>query len=142
MKVLLNADVPAVVQHGGTVRSYFMYEQQELRDETMGSFLEFVNEFTVAPGAFVEPHFHNSHEFYYVLTGRGVMRVGDEVFPVAPGDLVHTPPNVPHSLFGGYTGVRSLAFAVGFQEPGEDHTAVEFDNWPPELPDADIKERK
>lgn len=139
MKYLLNAEVPAVVQHGGTVRSYFMYEQQELREETIGSFLEFINEFTVAPGAMVEPHFHNSHEFYYVLTGRGIMRVGDEVFPVAPGDLIHTPPNVPHSLFGGYTGVRSLAFAAGFQEPGEDHTAVEFDNWPPTLEHAELE---
>lgn len=142
MKIRHTAEVPAVVQHGGTVRSYFMYEQQELREETIGSFLEFINEFTVAPGAFVEPHFHNSHEFYYVLTGRGVMRVGDEEFTVAPGDLIHTPPNTPHSLFGGHTGVRSLAFAVGFQQPGEDHTAVEFENWPPVLSNAEVKERK
>jgi quercetin dioxygenase-like cupin family protein len=131
MKYLLNADVPAVVQHEGTVRSYFMYGQQELRKETEGSFLEFINEFTVDPEKYVEPHFHNSHEFYYVLSGRGTMRVGTEVFPVSPGDLVHTPPNVPHSLYGGRSGVRCLAFSAGFQKPGETHTDTTFDNWPP-----------
>lgn len=131
MKHLLNSDVPAVVQHEGTVRSYFMYGQQELRDETEGSFLEFVNEFTVDAESHIHPHYHNSHEFYYVLSGRGTMRVGDDVFPVSPGDLVHTPPNVPHSLTAGYSSVRCLAFSLGFMERGESHTDTTFDNWPP-----------
>ncbi len=131
IKYLLNANVDPVIQHEGSVKSYFMYAQQELRKETEGSFLEFINEFTVEPGEVVHPHFHNSHEFYYVLTGRGTMRVGDEVFKVSPGDLIHTPPNIPHSLAAGKSGVRSLAFSWGFQEPGEAHTDTDFENWPP-----------
>lgn len=130
MKYLRNSNVDPVLQHEGTVKSYFMYGQQEIREATEGSFLEFVNEFTVEPGEYVHPHFHNSHEFYYVLSGRGIMRVGGEVFKVHPGDLIHTPPNVPPSLAAGTSGIRSLAFSCGFQKPGETHTDTEFDNWP------------
>ncbi len=130
-----NADVEPLVQHAGTVRSYFMFGPQQMREQTLGSFLEFINEFTVDAHAIVEPHFHNSHEFYYMLTGRGIMRVGEEVFTVGPGDLIHTPPNVPHSLFGGRSGTRALAFSAGFQQPGEDYTTTTFDNWPPRAED-------
>jgi hypothetical protein len=43
----------------------------------------------VAAHSTVEPRLHNSHEFYYKLTRRGIMRVGEEVFAVGPGDLIH-----------------------------------------------------
>ena len=91
-----------------------------------------MNEFLVAPNTFIEPHYHDSHEFYYVLTGSATMRVGEEVAEVRPGDLIYTPPNVPHSIYAHHSGVRCFAFAAAFTPRGEPtHTPVTFDNWPP-----------
>lgn len=133
MTSFTTADVPGVLEHDGTVSSHFMFPMESMREQTQGSHLQFINEFVVEAGKAIEPHLHNSHEFYYVLSGHGTMRVGEEVREVAPGDLVHTPPNVPHSVFAHRSGIRCLAFAVSFQAPGEMHTPVHFDNWPPSL---------
>ncbi|SDO00853.1 Cupin domain-containing protein [Klenkia soli] len=135
MQHIITADVPAVLEHDDTVASYFMLPMESMREATQGSHLQFVNEFTVDPLKAIEPHFHDSHEFYYVLSGRGTMRVGTDVYVVTPGDLVHTPPNVPHSIFAHHSGVRCLAFAVSFAEKGQPaHTPVHFDDWPPPPP--------
>jgi hypothetical protein len=54
------------------------------------------------------------------------------VYEVVPSDLIHTPPNVPHSIVAHQSGVRCLAFAVSFMGPEEPtFTPVHFDNWPP-----------
>lgn len=129
IQVFSRAPDEAVLEHDDTVASYFMYPMESLRDATQGSFLQFVNEMTVKPGTAIEPHQHDSHEFYYVLSGSGDMRVGDEARRVRAGDLIHTPPNVPHSLRGGPDGIRCFCFAVSFQKPGEEHTVVHFDDW-------------
>ncbi len=135
MQHILTADVPPVLEHDDTVASHFMIGMGQLREQTEGSYLQFINEFLVDANKFIEPHFHNSHEFYYVLSGQGTMRVGDDVYEVSPGDLIHTPPNVPHSIYAHHSGVRCLAFAVAFMKPGEpSHTPVHFDNWPPAQP--------
>ena len=38
-------------------------------------YLELVSEFEVAGGGEVDPHSHPTHEFYYVTSGRGLMRI-------------------------------------------------------------------
>lgn len=129
MPTFSRAPDEATLEHDDTVASYFMYPMESLREATQGSHLQFVNEFTVEPGVAIEPHLHNSHEFYYVLTGSADMRVGDETRRIGPGDLVHTPPNVPHSIRANAEGVRCFCFAVSFQQPGEGHTVVHFDEW-------------
>lgn len=132
MQYVHTSDVTPVLEHDDTVASYFMFPFDALRKETEGSHLQFINEFYVEANKAIEPHFHNTHEFYYVLAGQGTMRVGDAVAEVHPGQLIHTPPNVPHSIYAHRSGVRCLAFAVSFIAEGEPtHTAVEFDNWPP-----------
>jgi quercetin dioxygenase-like cupin family protein len=134
MSFVRNADVPAVMEHNDTVASHFMVPFDTLRDVSHGSYLEFVNEFLVAPNTFIEPHYHNSLEFYYVLTGHATMRVGDEVAEVTPGDLIYTPPNVPHSIYAHQSGVRCLSFATALYQPGEaTHTPVVFEDWPPAM---------
>lgn len=119
-------DRPVVMEHNDTVTSRFLFDFDELRDASLGSHLSFIDEFAVQPGIEIEPHFHNSHEFYYVLEGSGTMRVGDGVREIGPRDLVHIPPNVPHTLKGGSDGILCLAFAASFQEPGEGHTPTEM----------------
>jgi mannose-6-phosphate isomerase-like protein (cupin superfamily) len=51
------------------------------------------------PGMAVQPHFHKTHEeIYYLITGRGRMRVADEWQDVSAGDAVYIPVNAVHSL--------------------------------------------
>jgi quercetin dioxygenase-like cupin family protein len=127
---VLSSDVEPISEHNGTVTSYFMYMKEELREITAGSYVEFINEFELAADVSIQPHFHNTHEFYYVIKGSGTMRVDDSTRVVTPGDLVHIPPNAPHSILAGPDGVRCFAFAASFQQPGETYTVTEFDNWP------------
>jgi quercetin dioxygenase-like cupin family protein len=126
---ILNTDIDPVSEHDGTVTSWFMYPKETLRSATEGSYLEFVNEFQLEPGVSIQPHLHNSHEFYYVLRGGGTMRVGDEQRDMLPGDMVHIAPHETHSLRAGADGVRCFAFAVSFMAPGESYSVAELDNW-------------
>lgn len=131
MVTVLNTDIEPISEHSGTVTSFFMYMKEELRDATMGSYLEFVNEFELQPGVSIEPHFHDTHEFYYVIKGGGLMGVGADTKNVKIGDLVHIEPNAPHSILAGPDGVRCFCFAVSFQQPGETYTVTTLPNWPP-----------
>jgi quercetin dioxygenase-like cupin family protein len=126
---ILNTDIEPISEHDGTVTSWFMYPKESLRGATEGSYLEFVNEFHMDPGVSMEPHLHNSHEFYYVLTGGGTMRVDDEQREMVPGDLVHIGPGETHSFRAGPDGVRCFAFAVSFMKPGESYSVAELDGW-------------
>jgi quercetin dioxygenase-like cupin family protein len=98
---------------------WWLVRPEELREATEGGYLEYVTEFEIAGGDMVEAHKHPSVEFYYVLQGRGRMVVGDEESLVCPGDLVHIPSNVVHSLapVSDNDSVRCFTFAVS--GPGE-----------------------
>ena len=126
---ILNTDMEPVSEHHGTVTSWFMYPKESLREATEGSYLEFVNEFQLEPGVSIEPHKHNSHEFYYVLKGGGTMRVGEDTHEMVPGEMVHIGPNEVHSLRAGAEGVRCFAFATSFMAPGETYTVAELEGW-------------
>ncbi len=129
MVTILDTNIEPISEHHGTVTSWFMYAKESLREETEGSYLEFVNEFQLEPGVSIEPHRHNSHEFYYVLTGGGTMRVGDGTHEMVPGEMVHIRPDEVHSLRAGAEGVRCFAFAVSFMKPGESYSVAELDDW-------------
>jgi quercetin dioxygenase-like cupin family protein len=88
----------ATIEHEGTCLTYFFYEKGSLIGETSGTFLEFVAEFELAPGRSLDPHRHNSHEYYYVLRGQARMTIERESRDVGPGDLIHIPPNAEHSI--------------------------------------------
>jgi quercetin dioxygenase-like cupin family protein len=97
-----------------TVDVWWMVRPEELRNVTEGGYLEYVTEFEVGAGDVVEPHRHASVEFYYVLRGRGRMVVGDDERVVHPGDLIHIPSNVTHSLVPASEtdSIRCFSFAV------------------------------
>ncbi|ARS91623.1 cupin domain-containing protein [Natrarchaeobaculum aegyptiacum] len=42
---------------------------------------------------------HNEDELYYVLSGTGKLRVGDETYDIESGDLVHVEPELEHDFF-------------------------------------------
>lgn len=117
---VMNAQVEPTVEHGGTCHTYFMVPKEAMRDATQGSYLEYVSEFEIAAGAHLEPHRHDTHEFYYILKGRALMQIEHDKREVAPGDLIHIPPNAVHSIApsDGTGPVRALAFAASFLPPG------------------------
>ena len=98
MDVRSIVNVEPEVEHNGTVPVWYLVKPREMHDLTDGGSLELVNEFEVAPGSAVYPHEHPTHEFYFVMSGRGVMIVAGEDRDVTPGDLVYIPPDTVHSL--------------------------------------------
>jgi quercetin dioxygenase-like cupin family protein len=109
-----------VVEHNGTVPVWWMIESREMKDETDGGFLELVNEFEVAGGGHVEPHSHPTHEFYYVMSGRGIMEIEGDVREIGQGDLVHIPPDRVHTLrpISEHAPIHCFCFAVGVKGAG------------------------
>ena len=54
---------------------------------------------TLLPGQAVAPHWHlEIEEIYYVLSGCGLMTVGDERREVGAGDAIYIPRQTRHSL--------------------------------------------
>ena len=102
-------------EHNGTVPVWYLFKPQELREATEGGFLELVNEFEVAGGSAVYPHQHPTHEFYYMMSGRGIMTIGDENREVQQGDLVYIPPDAVHSLrpISENAPIHCFCFAIG-----------------------------
>jgi mannose-6-phosphate isomerase-like protein (cupin superfamily) len=107
------------VEHNGTVPVWWLIHPREMKELTDGGYLELANEFEVAVGGEVFPHDHPTHEFYFVMTGQGVMTVGGEARDVSPGDLIYIPPDTIHSLrpTGGQP-IRCFCFAVGVKDAG------------------------
>lgn len=50
------------------------------------------------PGGIYESHDHETTQFYYVIAGKGLVRVGDEEMVCEKGTWVFTPAGVPHFL--------------------------------------------
>lgn len=47
----------------------------------------------------ISVHAHEREEqFYYVLSGEGIIRLGDQEFPLRPGVAVDIPPGVLHGV--------------------------------------------
>jgi quercetin dioxygenase-like cupin family protein len=113
-------EVAPVVEHNGTVPVWWMVNSQEMKEATDGGFLELVNEFVVEGGSYVFPHSHPTHEFYYVLRGRGIMTIEGEDRPVHQGDLIHIPPDAVHSLrpISDHASIHCFCFAIGVKGAG------------------------
>jgi mannose-6-phosphate isomerase-like protein (cupin superfamily) len=58
------------------------------------------------PGTRSAAHWHTPVEVYYVLSGSGVGRIGDETLPIGPGDAVFVSSRVVHSFEN--TGAENL----------------------------------
>ncbi len=110
-----------VVEHNGTVPVWWMIESREFKDITDGGYLELVNEFEVPGGGLVDPHSHPTHEFYYVMNGKGVMTIDGEDRDISQGDLVYIPPDKVHSLrpISDHAPIHCFCFAIGVKGAGK-----------------------
>ena len=60
-------------------------------------------------GASTTPHYHvHTEEIYYILSGQGRMRIGEETSAVEPGDAIAIPPGKEHEITN--TGNETLVF--------------------------------
>lgn len=60
--------------------------------------IEFLAYAMLPAGNTIEEHIDSVEEIYMILSGGGIMTVGDEVKEVGPGDSVWIPAGEPHAL--------------------------------------------
>ena len=66
------------------------------------------------PGCVVTPHHHHQlEEIYYIIEGRGVMTVGDDVREVSAGDAVYIPRENRHTLANTGTEAMKILLVCG-----------------------------
>src|SRR5260370_1915741 len=112
--------VKPTAEHNGTTPVWYLMPPGTMREQTAGGSLELVNEFEIIGGGAVDPHTHPTHEFYYVLYGKGQMIIGQEIQAISQARLVYIPPDEVHSLeaISENAPIRRLGFAVACPEWG------------------------
>ncbi|MBS1811606.1 MAG: cupin domain-containing protein [Acidobacteria bacterium] len=75
-------------------------EIRPLMDRTVGAITQCsLAEETLPPGKTVPPHYHEVlEEIYYILSGSGVMTIGEESQAVGSGDAIFIPKKNIHTL--------------------------------------------
>jgi len=93
-------EVPAfTTKDGSEIRELLAYRNASIRNQSLA-------EARLPPGAATTPHHHvRTEEIYYVLEGRGRMRVGDELCELSAGDAVAIPPGMLHQITNSGPGV-------------------------------------
>lgn len=79
----------------------------------------------IDPGTHYTRHWHDQAELYYILTGRGRVFVGDDVFDVRPGSAVYIPSRTVHGADSLGQEPLALLYVYGCETAG--HTI----NWTP-----------
>ena len=88
---------------GSEIRELLAHRNSAIRNQSLA-------EARLAPGQSTTPHYHpKSEEIYYLLSGEGQMRLGDEIHMVSAGDAIAIPPGVVHQILNtGDTELRLL----------------------------------
>lgn len=61
--------------------------------------IEAIYDTSLQPGESIQPHYHPGfEEIYYVLSGYGIMTIGEEQKEILRGDVVYIPALAPHTL--------------------------------------------
>ncbi len=77
---------------GSEIRELLAWRNSCIREQSLA-------EARLPPGRSTLPHRHlKTEEIYYILEGRGLMRVGEETAEIGPGDAVAIPPGQSHAI--------------------------------------------
>ncbi len=78
---------------------------------------------SLEPGQNIQPHYHpNFEEIYYVLSGYGLMTIGEEQKEISRGDVVYIPKLAPHTLLNtGSVPLRFLTVTVNISQNRKDY---------------------
>lgn len=90
VKNILTAKVAS--EHEGQIKVWHLLEEGECR--TVNRVEEFIVEKELEPHKSKIP----AEEFYYILQGRGIMRIDSEEREVVPGDLIYIPSGASHGI--------------------------------------------
>ncbi len=83
---------PFITKDGSEIREILAYRNSCIAKQSLA-------EARLALGASTTPHHHpQTEEIYYILVGRGRMRIGDEEQIVGPGDAITIPPGLEHQI--------------------------------------------
>lgn len=86
------AVVPYITKDGSEIREL-------MHPAVHGNRAQSLAEATIQPGCRTERHRHRlTEELYHITAGSGRMTLGDDHFPVGPGDTVCIPPGTPHCI--------------------------------------------
>ena len=103
---------PFTTKDGSEIRELLAHRNSCIRKQTLA-------EARLPPTASTTAHYHvETEEIYYLLEGRGAMRVGDEQLEVGPGDAIAIPPGEVHQITN--TGSTILKFLCCCA-PGYEH---------------------
>lgn len=112
--------VPAfTTKDGSEIRELLAHRNSCIKNQSLA-------EARVEPGASTAPHYHpRAEEIYYVLRGRGRLRIEEESREVGPGDAIAIPPGRVHTItnVGGERLVFLCCCAPGYEH--EDTVLVE-----------------
>jgi len=107
----MSAGTTGQVLHGGAQRRPIRWVNADVAPMT-------ISRYCVAVGETVSMHVHTGKaEYWVVLAGEGVVSVGEQRIAVREGDVVVTPPLVPHGLQN--TGSEPLEFLNLVQPIGD-----------------------
>ena len=85
--------VPFITKDGSQIRELLAYRNSVIRNQSLA-------EATLAVGGATQEHYHpKSEEIYYILSGTGRMKLGDELRDVAPLDAIAIPPGARHKIW-------------------------------------------
>ena len=80
------------------------------------------------PGEECDTDIHpDASEIYYVVSGEGVLRLGDDRYPVRKGMVVYIPQGVEHQTFN--TGDEDLCYFWTFAPPPSGQSLAERQGW-------------
>ncbi len=107
------SQVPSfVTKDGSQIRELLAHRNSCIRNQTLA-------EASLPPGGSSTAHRHlATEEIYYILEGRGLMRVDAERAEVGPGDAIAIPPGTSHQIAN--TGAGVLRFLCCCA-PGYEH---------------------
>jgi mannose-6-phosphate isomerase-like protein (cupin superfamily) len=80
--------------HSGTVSAWNLFREKDFQSNVL-----WFNSNLVQPGVAIEPHKHEDmEEIYYILNGKGRIKIGVNEKDVGPGDAIYIPIKKAHSL--------------------------------------------
>ncbi len=83
---------PYITKDGSEIRELLSHRNSVIRNQSLA-------EARLAPGGSTTLHHHpRTEEIYFILTGAGRMRVGDDISDIAAGDAIAIPSGAPHQL--------------------------------------------
>ena len=107
-------------QHLVKVADYVVRKDSDSKTAVASSELQYIGAYEYAPGGWISEHTHSrAEQWYFIQSGRGIMRVGDEEKEAGPGTIVFVPHDTIHSYeVVGDEPLRILNIATWW--PGED----------------------